>query len=64
MCGRSITAHAAAFERAIRLGKISCQFERSYNVAPTLSVPVVRVSTRLSAPVSETPWAERSPVSR
>ena len=42
MCGRSITAHAAAFERAIRLGKISCQFERSYNVAPTLSVPVVR----------------------
>ena len=44
MCGRYITAQAAAFERAIRLGKISWQFEPSYNVALTQSVPVVRPS--------------------
>ena len=44
MCGRYITAQAAAFEKAIRLGKISWQFEPSYNVAPTQSVPVVRPS--------------------
>jgi hypothetical protein len=35
MCGRYITAQAAAFEKAIRLGKISWQFDPSYNVAPT-----------------------------
>jgi putative SOS response-associated peptidase YedK len=44
MCGRYITAQAAAFEKAIRLGKISWQFEPSYNVAPTQQVPVVRPS--------------------
>jgi putative SOS response-associated peptidase YedK len=42
MCGRYITAQAAAFEKAIRLGKVRWQFEVSYNVAPTQSVPVVR----------------------
>jgi putative SOS response-associated peptidase YedK len=42
MCGRSITAQAAAFERAIQLGKISRNFEVSYNVTPTQQVPVVR----------------------
>jgi putative SOS response-associated peptidase YedK len=42
MCGRYITAQAAAFERAIELGKISWTFEVSYNVAPTQPVPVVR----------------------
>jgi putative SOS response-associated peptidase YedK len=44
MCGRYITAQAAAFEKAIRLGKISWQFEPSYIVAPTQQVPVVRPS--------------------
>jgi hypothetical protein len=44
MCGRYITAQAAAFEKAVRLGKIGWQFEPSYNVAPTQSVPVVRPS--------------------
>src|SRR5882762_11875870 len=43
MCGRYITAQAAAFERALQLGKISWSFEISYNVAPTQQVPVVRV---------------------
>jgi putative SOS response-associated peptidase YedK len=42
MCGRHITAQVVDFEKAIRLGKISWQFEPSYNVAPTQSVPVVR----------------------
>ena len=42
MCGRYITAQAAAFEKAIRLGKINWAFEPSYNVAPTQQVPVVR----------------------
>jgi putative SOS response-associated peptidase YedK len=42
MCGRYITAQAAAFERALQLGKISWSFEISYNVAPTQQVPVVR----------------------
>jgi putative SOS response-associated peptidase YedK len=44
MCGRYITARAAAFEKAIRLGKISWQFEPSYNIGPTQSVPAVRPS--------------------
>jgi putative SOS response-associated peptidase YedK len=43
MCGRYITAQAAAFERAIQLGKKSWTFDVSYNVAPTQQVPVVRV---------------------
>jgi putative SOS response-associated peptidase YedK len=42
MCGRYITAQAAAFEKAVRLGKITWSFEVSYNVAPTQQVPVVR----------------------
>ena len=42
MCGRYITAQAAAFERAIQLGKITWSFDISYNVAPTQQVPVVR----------------------
>jgi putative SOS response-associated peptidase YedK len=44
MCGRYITAQAAAFERAIQLGKIRWTFEVSCNVAPTQPVPVVRPS--------------------
>jgi putative SOS response-associated peptidase YedK len=42
MCGRYVTAQAAAFEKAVRLGKINWSFEASYNVAPTQQVPVVR----------------------
>jgi putative SOS response-associated peptidase YedK len=38
-------AQAAAFERAIQLGKISWKFEVSYNVTPTQQVPVVRNPT-------------------
>jgi putative SOS response-associated peptidase YedK len=44
MCGRYITAQAVAFEKAIKLGKITWLFEPSYNVAPTQQVPVVRPS--------------------
>jgi putative SOS response-associated peptidase YedK len=44
MCGRYITTPAAAFEKAIRLGKVNWQFEPSYNVAPTQRVPVGRPS--------------------
>jgi putative SOS response-associated peptidase YedK len=44
MCGRYITAQAAAFQKAIRLGKVSWRFEPSFNVAPTQQVPVVRPS--------------------
>jgi len=42
MCGRYITAQAAAFLKAVKVGKITWTFEPSYNVAPTQSVPVVR----------------------
>jgi putative SOS response-associated peptidase YedK len=42
MCGRYILAQAAKFERAVRLGKVSWNFEPSYNVAPTQAVPVIR----------------------
>jgi putative SOS response-associated peptidase YedK len=42
MCGRYITAQAAAFEKAVRLGKIRWTFDPSYNVAPTQQVPLVR----------------------
>jgi putative SOS response-associated peptidase YedK len=44
MCGRYITAQAAALERAFNLGRVNWTFEPSYNVAPTQQVPVVRPS--------------------
>ena len=37
-----LNGKTAAFEKAIRLGKINWTFEPSYNVAPTQQVPVVR----------------------
>lgn len=44
MCGRYILAQQAKFERELRLGRIRWEFAVSYNVAPSQSVPVVRVS--------------------
>lgn len=44
MCGRYITAEAAALERAFRLDRTSWSFQVSYNVAPTQQVPVVRAA--------------------
>jgi putative SOS response-associated peptidase YedK len=44
MCGRYITAEAAALERAFHLGRTNWKFEPSFNVAPTQQVPVVRPS--------------------
>lgn len=44
MCGRYILAQQAKFERAIKLQRIHWQFTASYNVAPTQSVPVVRLA--------------------
>lgn len=43
MCGRYILTQAAKFERALQLARVSWSFEVSYNVAPTQSVPVVRL---------------------
>jgi putative SOS response-associated peptidase YedK len=45
VCGRYITAEAAALERAFRLDRISWSFQVSYNVAPTQRVPVVRATS-------------------
>jgi putative SOS response-associated peptidase YedK len=44
MCGRYVLTQAAKFERALQLARVSWSFEVSYNVAPTQSVPVVRLS--------------------
>jgi len=42
MCGRYIIEQQKKFERAVRLGRIRWEFEPSYNVAPSQSVPVIR----------------------
>jgi len=44
MCGRYITPEQAAAEREFTLRRSSWQFSASYNVAPSLSVPVVRAT--------------------
>ncbi len=44
MCGRYILAQQAKFERELRLGRIHWAFSARYNVAPSQSVPVVRVA--------------------
>lgn len=43
MCGRYILAQQAKFERAVQLGRIHWEFTPRYNVAPSQTVPVVRV---------------------
>jgi putative SOS response-associated peptidase YedK len=42
MCGRYILRELAAAEREFGLGRVSWTFAPNYNIAPTLSVPVVR----------------------
>ncbi|HUN25292.1 MAG TPA: SOS response-associated peptidase [Steroidobacteraceae bacterium] len=44
MCGRYILRQAAAAEREFALARVSWQFTASYNIAPTQSVPVVRMT--------------------
>ena len=43
MCGRYVTPEEAEAERIFRVHKIEWEFLRSYNVAPSQLVPVVRV---------------------
>ena len=47
MCGRYILAQQAKFERAVQLGRVHWEFTARYNVAPSQSVPVVRVAEGL-----------------
>lgn len=47
MCGRYIIEQQKKFERAVRLGRIRWEFEPSYNVAPSQSVPVIRAQDGL-----------------
>jgi putative SOS response-associated peptidase YedK len=42
MCGRYVTPEQAAAEREFTLRRSSWRFSASYNVAPSLAVPVVR----------------------
>jgi putative SOS response-associated peptidase YedK len=44
MCGRYVTPEQAAAEREFTLRRNSWHFPASYNVAPSLSVPVVRAT--------------------
>jgi putative SOS response-associated peptidase YedK len=44
MCGRYVSPDDAAIEREYNLVRHEWQFPRSYNVAPTQDVPVVRVN--------------------
>jgi putative SOS response-associated peptidase YedK len=44
MCGRYVTKDQAAMERAFSVVKPWWRFEASYNVAPTQSVPIVRLA--------------------
>jgi len=44
VCGRYILAQQAKFERELRLGRIHWEFTARYNVAPSQSVPVVRMT--------------------
>ncbi len=42
MCGRYILREVAAAEREFGLARVSWSFAPNYNIAPTLSVPVIR----------------------
>ena len=44
MCGRYVTPEEAEAERIFRVHRIEWEFLRSYNVAPSQPVPVVRMS--------------------
>jgi putative SOS response-associated peptidase YedK len=44
MCGRYIVAQLAAAEKLFRLQRVTWELTASYNVAPTQSVPIVRVA--------------------
>jgi putative SOS response-associated peptidase YedK len=44
VCGRYVTKDQAAMERAFSVVKPWWRFEASYNVAPTQSVPIVRLA--------------------
>lgn len=44
MCGRYVTKDQAAMERAFSVVKPWWRFEASYNVAPTQSVPIIRLA--------------------
>jgi putative SOS response-associated peptidase YedK len=44
MCGRYIVAQLAAAERLFKLQRVTWELTASYNVAPTQSVPIVRVA--------------------
>jgi putative SOS response-associated peptidase YedK len=44
MCGRYVTPDQAAAEREFTLRRSSWQFSASFNVAPSLNVPVVRAA--------------------
>jgi len=43
MCGRFITGNQAAIEREFSIIEPLWTFQPSYNVAPTQSVPVIRM---------------------
>jgi putative SOS response-associated peptidase YedK len=44
MCGRYVTPEEAEAERIFRVRRIEWEFPRSYNVAPSQPVPVVRMN--------------------
>ena len=44
MCGRYVTPEQAAAEREFSLRRSSWHFQARYNVAPSLEVPIVRLS--------------------
>lgn len=44
MCGRYVTPDIAEAERNLLVHLVNWQFARSYNVAPTQMVPVVRLT--------------------
>jgi putative SOS response-associated peptidase YedK len=44
MCGRYIVAQLAAAEKLFKLQRVTWELTASYNVAPTQSVPIVRVA--------------------
>jgi putative SOS response-associated peptidase YedK len=47
MCGRFITANQAAIEREFSIVQPLWTFSASYNIAPTQSVPVIRIQNGL-----------------
>jgi putative SOS response-associated peptidase YedK len=44
MCGRYVTPATAEAERYFTVHLVRWQFERSFNIAPTQSVPIVRAA--------------------